>query len=74
LFNDTSETAKIIWFLLVLYCAMNVIEVCPQGPVPLSDFFYKIWRRERVQGPHPHTMKHKSSVIFKKYGAIADRK
>jgi len=24
-FNNTLKTAAIIWFLLVLYCAMNVI-------------------------------------------------
>jgi len=30
LFNDTSKTAKIIWFLLVLHWAMDVI----------YDFYY----------------------------------
>jgi len=32
LFNDTSKTAKIIWFLLVLYSAVGVIEVI-HGPM-----------------------------------------
>jgi len=44
----------------------KIVKICKfsyksaiKGPVPLSNFFYKIWRGEGVTGLHPHAKLHR---------------
>jgi len=37
----------------------------PEGYIPLSIFFYKIWNGEEVLGPHPREKFHRTVVALK---------